>query len=51
MKLSYCPFDRTKCYGLPENSLFDNTLQTVGTTISFGRKDVCPWRIKIASEY
>ena len=51
VKLSYCPFNPTQCYGKPISTLEDNSLQLGATTINFTLNSVCSWQLRPQSEY
>jgi hypothetical protein len=51
VKLSYCPFVESQCFGKPVSSLSDNSIHTGATTMAFTINSVCAWRIRAQSEY
>ncbi len=51
VKLSYCPFIPSKCYGKAIETLDTNIEKIGATTLAFTTNDVCSWRIRSTSEY
>ncbi|CDW76129.1 UNKNOWN [Stylonychia lemnae] len=51
MKLSFCPFSQSLCFDKAQTTLTDNSIHTAATSNTFGKDNVCAWKIKTVSDY